>query len=53
MIAAAAFSFIKTSLGTPLAVVVNIVVVILLLKTKIDAVVILLLSGIMGYVFFR
>jgi len=53
MIAAAAFSFIKTSLGTPLAVVINIVVVILLLKTKIDTVVILLLSGIMGYVFFR
>ncbi|WP_372590232.1 chromate transporter [Fervidobacterium pennivorans subsp. carthaginiensis] len=53
MIAAAAFSFIKTSLGTPLAVVLNICAFILLLKTNIDTVTILLLSGILGYEFFR
>jgi len=53
MIASAAFSFVKSSLGTPQAVTVNVVVFLILLKTKLDIVTIILISGILGYIFFR
>ena len=53
MIAAAGLSFIRTSLGTPLAIFVNILAVGLLIKTKIDAVTILVLSGILGCILLR
>ncbi|QAV32387.1 chromate transporter [Fervidobacterium changbaicum] len=53
MIASAAFSFLRTSLGSPLAIIINVVAIAVLLKTKIDAVTLLLLSGILGYIVFR
>jgi len=53
MIASAVFSFVKTSLGTPIAIALNALSVVILMTTKIDVVTLLILSGIIGYMFFR